>query len=117
MLGQLHGIALQIEVRNVIDIGTERLLTLAQAAALLPDRPSVCTLWRWRTKGVRGRRLESLILRGKVYTSVEALQRFAEEQGGLDGGVVTADSSRLRSPATRERDIERAELELAELGI
>jgi hypothetical protein len=94
----------------MIDIQSEQLLTLADAAKLLPDRPSVCTLWRWRTRGARGRKLESIALSGKVYTSVEALQRFAAQQGG--GSKPT-----LRSPAARERAIRTAEAELAKAGI
>jgi hypothetical protein len=72
----------------MIDVATERLVTLTQAAKLLPDCPSVCTLWRWRTRGAGGRRLESVLLGGKVYTSVEALQRFALQYGGLPQAVV-----------------------------
>ena len=35
----------------MIDVTTETLLALTEAAAFLPGRPSVATLWRWRTKG------------------------------------------------------------------
>ena len=94
----------------MIDLATEQLLPLAEARAFLPDRPSVCTLWRWRNKGARGRRLESVVLGGKVYTSVEALARFAHQQGG-DG------TSAIRTPAAREREIAKAERELREAGI
>lgn len=94
----------------MIDLSTERLITLSQAAKLLPDRPSVATLWRWRTKGAHGRRLESIVLGGKVYCSVEALERFAQQQGG-------GDSSAIRSPARREKEIRRAEIELEKAGI
>jgi hypothetical protein len=94
----------------MIDLTSENLLTLSEAAALLPGRPSVATLWRWRTKGARGRKLESAILGGKVFTSSEALQRFAFQQGG-------SDQATIRTPAARERAIERAEKELADAGI
>ena len=94
----------------MIDIRTEQLVTLTAAAKLLPDRPSATTMWRWTTKGVRGRVLETVALGGKVYTSVEALQRFA-----VHGG--TPEQSTTRTPAARQRDIERAERELAEAGI
>jgi len=94
----------------MIDLKTETLLTLSQAAALLPGRPSTASLWRWRKKGARGRRLESLVLGGKVFTSVEALQRFAEQQGGSEGLII-------RSPMQRERAIRKAEKELRNHGI
>jgi len=94
----------------MIDVTTEQLLTLSEAAALLPGRPSVATLWRWRTRGAHGRRLESVVLGGKVFTSREALQRFAEQRGGVDAPTV-------RTPHQRERDIRKAEAELNDAGI
>ncbi|MBI3839789.1 MAG: DUF1580 domain-containing protein [Planctomycetia bacterium] len=95
---------------QMIDLTTESLLTLNEASALLPDRPSVCTLWRWRTKGARGRRLETIALSGKIYTSIEALSRFAEQQGGDNQPTI-------RTPAARERAIAQAEKELERAGI
>jgi hypothetical protein len=94
----------------MIDVQSETLLTLTDAAKRLPNRPSVCTLWRWRTRGIRGRRLESIAIGGMVYTSVEALARFAEQHGGND-------SPSIRSPAKREKEIARAEAALAAAGI
>lgn len=94
----------------MIDITSEKLLTLPEAAALLPGRPSVATLWRWRTKGARGRRLESVVLGGKVFTSAEAIQRFARHEGG-------ADTPTIRTPPAREAAIRKAEAELKTAGI
>jgi hypothetical protein len=67
----------------VIDIATEHLLTLAQAARLCPGgrqgRPThSSTIYRWTEYGVRGHKLEAIRLGGTLYTSREALQRFAE---------------------------------------
>lgn len=95
----------------MIDVATESLLTLPQAAALLPDRPSVATLWRWRTKGCRGRKLESISLGGKVYTSSEAIQRFSQQHGGTSAETST------RTLVAREKAIERAEQELTKAGV
>ena len=95
----------------MIDVTSETLITLPEAAALLPGRPSITTLWRWRTKGVRGRVLESVNIGGKVYTSEEALQRFAEYHGG------SSVASPQRSPKERERAIASAERELEQAGI
>lgn len=97
----------------MIDLATETLLTLSQAAAILPSRPSTATLWRWRTKGVKGRKLECISIGGKVLTSVESLQRFAQQQGDPE----TPASGPPRTVARRERDIDRAERELREYGI
>ena len=81
----------------MIDLNTEKLISFSQASARVPGRPSLCTLWRWRTKGVRGRKLEAVIIGGRPYTSAEALARFArqesgekdgsEEGGGQEGGA------------------------------
>lgn len=65
----------------MIDIRTERLLTLCQAARQLPslrnNRPiHASTLWRWAKKGLRGVKLEVLPIGGGKATSMEALQRF-----------------------------------------
>jgi len=94
-----------------INIVSEQLVTLTEAAKLLPDRPSSTTMWRWSRKGVGGKVLETITIGGKVYTSVEALQRFATCRGG------NAPQSDHRSPAARERAIRKAEQELADAGI
>ena len=94
----------------MIDVTTEQLMYLAEAAAILPGRPSIATLWRWRVKGVRGRRLESVVLGGRVFTSREALQRFAHHEGGCDTATV-------HTATARDRAIRRAESELSEAGI
>ena len=94
----------------MIDISTETLISMPQAAAMLPGRPSLCALWRWRTRGVRGRRLETAIIGGRPYTSVEALARFARHEGGNEAPTA-------RTPRQRERDIAKAEAELTARGI
>lgn len=95
----------------MIDISTEHLLTMTEAARLLPGRPSTCTLWRWRTRGVDGRVLESVTVGGRTYTSREALQRFAAHRGGQHNAPT------LRTTGQRERAISRAERELDQAGI
>ncbi len=59
-----------------IDIENETLITLAEAAARLPRRPSICTMHRWCQTGVRDAVLASVFICGRRYTSVEALRRF-----------------------------------------
>lgn len=60
-----------------IDVTNEELITLAQASKRLPGRPSLPTLWRWCTKGVRGVRLGHVRLGRRIFTSVDALSEFA----------------------------------------
>jgi len=67
----------------MIDMKCETLVTLAAAARLRPPgrngRPThPSTIFRWTTRGVRGCRLEAVRLGAATYTSVEALQRFAD---------------------------------------
>jgi hypothetical protein len=67
----------------MIDIGSETLLTLSQAAAGQPcrrqgKRVSTVTLWRWATRGSGGVILETLQTPSGRVTSREALQRFFE---------------------------------------
>jgi hypothetical protein len=61
-----------------IQLNSESLLSLSEAAASLPGRPHLSTLHRWRLRGVRGIRLETCLVGGARYTSREALQRFVE---------------------------------------
>jgi hypothetical protein len=89
----------------LIDIQWEKLILLCEAAAILPGRPSVTTLWRWRTRGIRGRKLESISIGGRVYTTVEALERFAQHNA-IETQVG------IRTPAQRARAIRAAEREL-----
>jgi len=65
----------------MIDISTETVITLKEAARQAPCRrrgrpTNVTTLFRWSTKGLRGHTLETMLYGGVRCTSVEALQRF-----------------------------------------
>ena len=67
----------------MIDIQHEQLITLTEAARLMPrrrmDKPvSRATLLRWHTLGRNGVTLETVRLPGGHATSVEALQRFID---------------------------------------
>jgi hypothetical protein len=86
----------------------ETLLTLTQAANHLPVRPHASTLWRWYKRGVRGIKLETLVVAGRRYTSLEALERFvASSTAAADG-----QPHPTRTPLQRQRAIERAEGEM-----
>jgi len=67
------------------DFQQEQAITLAEAANHVPKRNGkkvhYSTLYRWSTKGARGRVLESRLVGGIRYTTVEALQRFMNPQG------------------------------------
>ncbi len=57
-------------------LAAETLLSLAEAAALIPGNPAPSTVARWAIHGVRGVRLESFVVGGKRRTSREAIDRF-----------------------------------------
>jgi hypothetical protein len=97
----------------MIDPQNETLISLTEAAKRLPGRPNITTVWRWRNRGVRGVKLESILSGGRRFTSVEALRRFQERvTAAADGEPVRAES-----PQQRLRAIERAEQRAAELGV
>lgn len=88
---------------------SEHLLTLPEASREIPKRPHTATLYRWGTRGCGGRRLEIIKIGSTVYTSREALARFAQPIG--------SDAQPIRTPARREREVVAAEKELAGMGI
>ena len=101
----------------MIDISTEQLLTLPQAARVRPHgrlgRPThPSTVYRWISRGVRGVagvvKLEGVRIGGSWYTSREALQRFAEAL--TNGGTQTP------REATPPQRAEQADEALRRLG-
>jgi Protein of unknown function (DUF1580) len=60
----------------------ERAITLAEVPQYVPKRHGkkvhYSTVYRWMTKGVRGKTLESFMVGGVRFTTVEAVHRFFE---------------------------------------
>ena len=88
----------------MIDLRSEEVLTLAEAAKVLPPlrggrRVHLSTLYRWISRGVAGVQLEALKLGGTTVTSVEALQRFAER--------ITFGAPSRPSDSARQDEVER----------
>jgi hypothetical protein len=103
----------------MINLASEKPISLTEAAKLMPaarngKRCHPSTIFRWAMKGVRGVRLEVLRLGGRLITSREALQRFAE---ALSADLEQAPRPAPRSPAKRRRASERAAAELEKIGI
>jgi uncharacterized protein DUF1580 len=95
------------------DILSEEMVTLTAAAKLIPGRPHISTIWRWRKQGCRGIRLETAVVGGRPYTSREAIVRFIKATTEACDGVI-AD----RTPShRRQKQIEAAEKELDAAGI
>jgi hypothetical protein len=75
-------------------VGT-RLLSLREATQLLPGRPHISTLHRWRLRGVRGIRLETVRVGGRRFVSTDALAKFIDETT-----KATASHDPVASPTT-----------------
>ena len=99
MLGFLRSTAL-------IDINSEKLVSLREVPKLLPARCNgkpihVSAIYRWVQRGVRGSRLEVIRVGGTTYTSREALQRFSSPS-------ITPSQAPLPTPSARQKQIEHA---------
>ncbi len=68
------------EMHCTLQLLSETPITLAQVPNYIPKRNGrkihYSTVFRWVTKGARGRVLKSTLVGGIRYTSVEALERF-----------------------------------------
>jgi len=66
-----------------VSLQNETLITLSDVANHLPKRRGrkvhYSTIFRWAKKGVRGRILETMLIGGIRYTTLEALARFLNE--------------------------------------
>jgi hypothetical protein len=90
----------------------DELLTFAEAARELPNRPHISTLHRWRLKGVRGVRLSTQLIGGRRYVSRHALVEFCAAT------IAAGNAGVPQQPISRQREaaILRAEEDLDELG-
>lgn len=108
------------EEAAVIDLASEHLIRISEVPRHLPVRPNgkrlhISACYRWILKGTRGVVLESIRIGGTTYTSIEAVQRFGDRLTESDFAGAAAD---VRTPRRRERQRERAHIELLnELGI
>lgn len=59
----------------------------------LGNRVSPSTLHRWRLRGVRGVKLETILIGGKRHSSVASLQRFFDASTRAQDGQPTASNS------------------------
>ena len=77
---------------DVIDILREELRPLEQTAQHIPGQPHVSTLFRWAGKGVHGCRLETVLVGGRRFTSLEAVQRFVADLTHQTSGDVSPET-------------------------
>lgn len=64
----------RLEIHRMTDFSD--LLSLAEAAHLIPGRPSPVTLWRWHRKGCCGVRLQTVCIGARRFVSRAALEQF-----------------------------------------
>lgn len=98
-------------------------ITLTQATKRIPGRPDCSTVWRWVHKGVRAADGTRVYLKawrygGRLFTSVEEVERFAEILAERDREHYRQrDEDRLPSSAERRREIGDVKRKSAEAGI
>ena len=98
-----------------IDIQTDTLLQISDVSKHLPGKIHVASIWRWVNRGVRGVKLETVLIGGRRYTSAEALQRFIERTTRAADGEPAIQQA--RTSRQRQRAIDAANAELDQAGI
>lgn len=83
-------------------------ITLTEAAKITPGRPSTNCLWRWCRRGVLSRsgqrvRLEHVRIGGKIFTTVEAVEKFGKALAEADASYFDLEAQTVESPAPRRR--------------
>ena len=85
----------------MIDLENETMLTLGEASKRLPGRPHLSTLARWARGMKDGRRLRTVKIGGRVFTSIESLQEFVASK---DSRAVASEVSAARRRMLEEID-------------
>jgi hypothetical protein len=95
----------------MIDVFRENIRSYSEAGQVVPGRPHASTFARWATRGRNGVRLETVVIGGRRYTALEALQRFFSR---LSGGVAAEPPPQ---PASRARPDDSVERQLRAEGL
>ncbi len=87
-----------------IDIQNEKLIPFREVPAWCKEhvgkRIHPSTIHRWRLRGTRSVKLETLLVGGARYTSAEALARFfARTTAAADGETVVIETEEMNSKA------------------
>jgi len=105
-------------------------ITLKEASAIAPGHRSANCIWRWCRQGVRSRSGERVFLRHvrvgrQVFTTARWLVEFGENLAEADSAYFRLSrkarrkipTSHGRTDRQRQAAIEKAERELAEMGV
>ena len=71
----------------------ESLIPISDIPKHLPVRVHISTCHRWYTRGVREHKLETALIGGRRYTSLQALRRFWAAISGAQNTALVARSS------------------------
>ena len=96
-----------------INLASTTYLSFAEVAKLLPGRPHISTLHRWRTRGVHGVKLATVKIGGRRMVEASSLDQFCEAVTCAADGQAQP----IRTSRQREKAIAAAERELAKEGI
>ena len=88
-----------------IDVSKERLVPLNAASQFLPNgfRPSYTTWFRWWKCGVRGHKLETVLVLNRRLTSAEAVGRFIAATSAAPTEAGPAKPQRSKDHRAREQ--------------
>jgi len=93
----------------------ERLHPVAKAFEIITGRrPAPATCFRWRTRGLKGIRLETALYLGQQMIPLRAAREFLDATSGASEHTETPQS---RTPRAKEAAIAKAERMLKELGV
>jgi len=97
-----------------IAIESETLIQFPDARSAFPGgrRISLATLHRWRLTGIRGVKLDTVLIGGLRYTSREAIARFISAQNFQEAPAAPA-----ITPSQRRKQSEAARAELEKMGV
>jgi hypothetical protein len=95
----------------MVELLEETRITLTELAKR--EGVNVATTFRWANRGCRGIRLETFLLGGRRFTTVEAFSRFVAQTTA----TVNATALPAYTAKAREAEIAAAERELAAVGI
>lgn len=95
-----------------MEVLEQDLMSFAEACKKLPGRPNLATLWRWRTAGVRGVKLATVLIGGRRMVSRSMLNAFFDEVTAAGEGSVNPN---IGPPLDHRRQL--AEKEAEELGL
>lgn len=92
----------------MIDISQDEILPIEQARLWLGERlgaaPSRVSFRRWITSGIKGVVLDSILVGGRRFTSMEAINKFISATSGAPVVVPSARRRREIEAASREAD-------------